>query len=110
MLEDVAEEASNSGTTLSKSIVRAATLAQYQAKRPETKVGDVFLKFTETSGAEKCFLSLNGTPPLPRAPSRVWLIRCLFLQVGCSRGTRSWARTWRPLILTLWECESRPRL
>ena len=65
MLEDVAEEATNSGTTLSNSIVRSATLAQYQAKRPETKVGDVFLKFTETSGAEKCFLSLNGTPPSP---------------------------------------------
>ena len=68
MLEDVAEEATNSGTTVSHSIVRAATLAQYQAKRPETKVGDVFLKFTETSGAEKCFLSLNGTPPPFPAP------------------------------------------
>jgi hypothetical protein len=40
--------------------VRTATLAAYQTARPETQVGDVFLRFEEVADAQKCYLSLNG--------------------------------------------------
>ena len=49
VLEDVTEEARNSGKTLSTDIVRPGSLAAYQTVREETKVGDVFLKFEEVN-------------------------------------------------------------
>lgn len=60
VLEDVTEEAQNSGKTLSTDIVRPGSLAAYQAAREDTKVGDVFLKFEEVDDANKCYLALNG--------------------------------------------------
>eukprot|EP01043_Picozoa_sp_COSAG02_P015547 COSAG02_NODE_664_length_18739_cov_11.071567_25_plen_261_part_00 len=60
VLEDVTEEAQNSGKTVSTDIVRAGSLAAYQAVRADSKVGDVFLKFEEVEDAHKCYLALNG--------------------------------------------------
>ena len=60
VLEDVTEEAQNSGKTISTDIVRAGSLAAYQAVRAESAVGDVFLKFEQVEDAHKCYLALNG--------------------------------------------------
>ena len=60
VLEDVQEEANNSGKTISATIARVDTVSNYQTARPDTKVGDVFVKFEEATAAHQCYLALHG--------------------------------------------------
>ena len=60
VLEDVHEEAGNSGAVETSLIVRASNLSAAQAARPGSVVGDVMVKFGAVDSAQKCCAALNG--------------------------------------------------
>lgn len=60
ILEDVTEEAKDSGPVVSATIVRASNLDATVGVRPGSVVGDVWILFGSKDSAENCYRELHG--------------------------------------------------